>query len=219
MQWWRKMLAILGVSSDARVNIRARGIDVTIIGDPAEVKAMLDAVKRHLETRHRKKALGARSGSLDPSERVLNTDSQVVRPSDLDEMDSPYAIPLGGANATRTDGVLPPGELTATPAEPRAAAEVDLRSTVPFDAELRGLDDLPEAENEVTAVAADPSVPAPVVSVTDLEVETGEFTPLAELLSPPAARTVSVAHPGGFDGSESSTHLDDGRRPRSRSGS
>ena len=160
MDWWRKLVAILGLSRDARVNVRARGIDVTIIGDADEVRSMLAVVKDELENRHRRR-LRARSGSVGVTTtglHTLNTDSQVVRPTELDEMDSPYAIP---EHRTVPPGEedTPTGEMDATPQEP-----MDIRDTL-APGTAPGIDDLPDADAEVTAVGRDPSEAIPMPEV------------------------------------------------------
>lgn len=114
MPWWRKLLALLGLSEDARVRVRAPGIEVIITGDPETVRNVLNAVKgeigRNSSSRRRSDSViaasssppppaaspaparGAAARSLGPS-RKKGSVSQLVRPTDLDEMDSPYAIP------------------------------------------------------------------------------------------------------------------------------
>ena len=75
------MLRVLGLSNDARVHISAPGIDVVITGDPQQVRSLLSVVRNELERGARRNQLKAPQGS------------QVVQPTELDEMDSPYAIP------------------------------------------------------------------------------------------------------------------------------
>ena len=43
MPWWRKLLALLGLTEDARVRVRAPGIEVVITGDPDLAKRVLAA--------------------------------------------------------------------------------------------------------------------------------------------------------------------------------
>lgn len=79
-------MALLGLTDDARVHVRANGIDVVITGDPKLVRRVLEAVRDELEGRRKK------------SKRIngpikFDTDSHMVLPSELDDMDSPYIIP------------------------------------------------------------------------------------------------------------------------------
>lgn len=116
MPWWRKLLALLGLTEDARVRVRAPGIEVVITGDPDLAKRVLAAVKQEIARQTSKRRsdgapapssrgpaalvapaapgrAAAPTGSSAASRRKKPGHSQVVRPSDLDEMDSPYAIP------------------------------------------------------------------------------------------------------------------------------
>ena len=87
----RRLLALLGLSNDAKVNVRTEDVDVTILGSPEQVQAVLEAVRGSLE-----QILAGKSGRRlsDPEASFgLNTESLIVRPTELDEKDSPYAIP------------------------------------------------------------------------------------------------------------------------------
>jgi hypothetical protein len=78
---WRDILRVLGLTTDTRVHISAPGIDVIITGEPDQVRHLLSVVKHELErvaVRADRKKIG---------------EGQVVRPTELDEMDSPYALP------------------------------------------------------------------------------------------------------------------------------
>ena len=86
MPWWRKFLALLGLTDDARVHVRASGIDIVITGDPKLVRRVLEAVKEELEGRRKRSKKGVLPVKFD-------TDSHMVLPSELDDMDSPYIIP------------------------------------------------------------------------------------------------------------------------------
>lgn len=86
MPWWRKFLALLGLTDDARVHVRASGIDIVITGDPKLVRRVLEAVREELEGRRKKSKKGVIPVKFD-------TDSHMVLPSELDDMDSPYIIP------------------------------------------------------------------------------------------------------------------------------
>ncbi len=100
MSMFRRLLRTLGLSSDARVHINAPGIDVVITGDPDKVRAMFGAVKNELERQARpavapsspkKPVFGLGAGALDKPRRAAS--SKMVRPTELDDMDSPYALP------------------------------------------------------------------------------------------------------------------------------
>ena len=82
MSLWRSILRWLGIYREARVQITAPGIEVTLAGEPSQVRALMGVIRTELERKARR-------------DRRMNTvdSSQVVRPSELDEMDSPYALP------------------------------------------------------------------------------------------------------------------------------
>ncbi len=82
MSLWRSILRWFGLYDEARVQITAPGIEVTLAGDPTQVRALMGVIRTELERRARR-------------DRRLNQvrESQVVRPTELDEMDSPYALP------------------------------------------------------------------------------------------------------------------------------
>ena len=87
----RRLLALFGLSNDAKVNVRTENVDVTILGDSRQVQVVLEAVRTSLE-----QLLHQESGGQlkDPDSNFgLNTESLVVHPTELDEKDSPYAIP------------------------------------------------------------------------------------------------------------------------------
>ncbi|MBI4816878.1 MAG: hypothetical protein HY791_11500 [Deltaproteobacteria bacterium] len=99
MRWWRKLLTVLGLSNDARIHVRASDIEVTITGEPELVRQVLEVVRSEIERHQVKKrratlAPGAMipSGVPSPSMMAPPTDSLIV-PAELDDMDSPYAIP------------------------------------------------------------------------------------------------------------------------------
>lgn len=207
-------MAMLGLTHDARINIRSKDIDITLIGDPKIVREMLGVVKEELEKRHRLKRLErAASGRFAiQGEHTLNTDSQVVRPTELDEMDSPYAIP-----EHRT--VPPPGEEPtptslpgiASPEAPTPAGAPAIHDTIPAGA----LDDLPDAadledtglanlpdigmdddmpDGEVTAINMDPTSNPPEIGISVTGVPSEYSTPLIGLEdAPPQTRPDSKA--------------------------
>lgn len=88
MRWWRKVLAVFGLSNDARINVRASDIEVVITGDRELVHAVLEVVRVEIE---RLQLLKKRRATLAPGQGLV-TDSLIV-PTELDDMDSPYAIP------------------------------------------------------------------------------------------------------------------------------
>lgn len=140
------------------MNVRAPGIAVTIVGERDQAKRVLLVVKEELERNHRRRVIErARSTSRMPSsvrivEPVLATDSQVVRPTDLDEMDSPYAIPEH-RTMPPTEGATPED---ATGEDLGETSTHDIRDTLAaseFDEE--------GPEREVTAVDVNLSPPVP----------------------------------------------------------
>ena len=82
MGLWRSILRWFGLQREARVQITAPGIEVTLAGEPTQVRALMGVIRNELERKARR-------------DRRLNkvNESQVVRPTELDEMDSPYALP------------------------------------------------------------------------------------------------------------------------------
>ena len=160
MNWLRKLLTLMGLTRDARVNIRAPGIDVTILGDPDRVRQMLGVVKNELERTHRRRRADSRArtplpaGSV-PAPVITTRDSQVVRPAELDEMDSPYAIP-------EHHPVDDPPEPTTD--DPDALSTGDL--VTPESADLR--DTTPAMDAEI--------VPERVITAVDMDAESVEQT-------------------------------------------
>jgi hypothetical protein len=149
LPWWKKFLAMLGLTDDARVHVRAKGIDVVITGDPKLVRRVLEAVRSELENRGRKKRTPASSNK----DIKWETDSHMVLPSELDEMDSPYIIP-----EHRPAG--PVNELPGV-AGTQVAGDADIVSSK----EVRA-NNIVEPQSEPTAVEA-MGDPMPVPKVTD----------------------------------------------------
>lgn len=93
MGLWKDFLRVLGLTSDARVHISAPGIDVILTGEPDQVRALLSVVKYELERSTRWKDRDHRDRE---KSRVAAGDKprrpQLVQPTELDEMDSPYAF-------------------------------------------------------------------------------------------------------------------------------
>ena len=87
VELWRKFLRAFGFSSGARVRITAPGIDVVLQGDPDTVRALLAVVRGELDRRRRRSAVHR------PLPGIAISESQFVRPTELDETDSPYALP------------------------------------------------------------------------------------------------------------------------------
>ncbi len=117
MGLWRDILRVLGLTNDARVQISAPGIDVVITGDPEQVRQLLGVVKHELERS------AARREVAEGRRKTVGT-GQVVRPTELDEMDSPYVLPEAM--------VLPvedtTGELVRTPVDEDTVDEPRHRS-------------------------------------------------------------------------------------------
>ena len=91
MGLWQAILRLFGLTSDTRVQISAPGIDVVITGSPSQVRSLLAVVKNELEKGPR--------GHI----RKRFDSSEVVRPTELDEMDSPYALPGAILAPVKTD--------------------------------------------------------------------------------------------------------------------
>ena len=82
MSVWRSILRWFGLHQEFRVQITAPGIEVTLAGDRRQVQALMGVIRNELERKARRER------------RQANLDSgQMVRPTELDEMDSPYALP------------------------------------------------------------------------------------------------------------------------------
>lgn len=164
---------MLGLTADARVRVRAPGIEVVLTGDPEIVRAVLSAVKseisrnssrKRLESQARPTAekIPARVPALavvqgQPLEQL--SDSNIVLPSDLDEMDSPYAIPdhhtLPPVDETPIDGL----QALAGPNEKTRPENLEIVAS-----DERTRDDEPEPE--VTAVdVKNPSGGNPLLSL------------------------------------------------------
>lgn len=113
MSFWRNILRVLGFSNDVRVQIRAPQIDVVITGDPERVRGLLSVVQSELERQSRVLEPRAQVRAAAPSRpRRGKNESQVVRPTELDEMDSPYALP-GMRAPGREDRPRPPRPVLA----------------------------------------------------------------------------------------------------------
>lgn len=180
MRLWKAILRALGLSDEARVRISAPGIDVELTGDPEKVRAVLSVVRQELEkprmlTRGRRAERGRRR-TLHP---MSARDSQVVRPTELDEMDSPYALPEAVVMPVPDEDVTAERLVRRDPARSadRRSPEIDTvevraeRDTstppgfgeVPSEETISGYDD-DEPDAEATAIAPNPSGAVPVAS-------------------------------------------------------
>ncbi len=158
MSFWRDMLRVLGLSNDARVQISAPGIDVVITGEPLQVRALLGVVKNELERSARR------------PQKVLRT-SQIVQPTELDEMDSPYALPEADALVQPVAEGDPPTE----EAEAKPAAAPPVRVAKPGVGEpgvdAPGVEGEPSTADEdlsaVSGVWSDDEQPSTVEQTSD----------------------------------------------------
>lgn len=157
MSLWRSILRWFGISHEARVQITAPGIEVTLRGEPSQVRALMGVIRNELERKARRER---RMNKLDAS--------QVVRPRELDEMDSPYALPEAVVMPVPDDAEDRRPRLMAMSARdpdtmPPISADGDpLISTVPSSPGLRD-DDEPEQVH--TALTAHPSDERPTPPV------------------------------------------------------
>ena len=169
MSLWRSILRWFGFQREARVQITAPGIEVTLAGDPNQVRALMGVIRTELERRARR-------------DRRFNkpVDSQIVRPTELDEMDSPYALP---------EAVVLPVPDDEQPAEARRVRMIEMTSrespTMP-----------PSMSAGDVHLPTDPSlllVPAQL-EAEDLEMRTALTTPpkeavmAADSLTPPVVQ-------------------------------
>ncbi len=179
MSWWRDILRVLGLTTDARVHISAPDIEVVLTGDPELVRSLLPVVKSELEV-----LAADRHKRLRRNRRLPSNEEQIVRPSELDEMDSPYALPearvLPVGDSQITDDAIVRSDTLDEPAtlRPSTNPEIDAlqqRPAVgPADSDDRPKPEVvgtklesdppedDEPEPEVTAVAPNPSGPQPV---------------------------------------------------------
>lgn len=205
MPWWRKLLALLGLTEDARVRVRSAGIEVVITGDPDLVRAVLQSVKaeiakqggkRRVESQARPivernptrapNALAAPALTVVPGKMIVEpSDSNIVLPSDLDEMDSPYAIP-------EHHTVAP--EDPETPIDGTAALSEKMSATI---SDQTRPDDEPEPE--LTAIDLDPSGENAVVTVKPQIVSNIDPSTTEEQRPRSGSRAARVKDAGGTD--------------------
>lgn len=134
MGLWKDFLRLLGLTSDARVHISAPGIDVVITGEPDQVRALLSVVKYELERSTRWRDRDPKRGAIaGGSERTPRDGSKArskgsgnyVQPTELDEMDSPYALPeplVMPVDEITDERARQPASRKASEAPPRAYA-------------------------------------------------------------------------------------------------
>lgn len=75
------------------MHITAPGLDIVMSGEPREVRRILSVVTDALENRTEGRSPLSGNVPGEPSRKPRAHYSQVVLPSDLDETDSPYAVP------------------------------------------------------------------------------------------------------------------------------
>lgn len=184
MGLFKALLRALGLSNDARVKISAPGIEVELTGDPERVSALLDVVKHELEGGPRRVA-----GRRPPTRRRHHApapamDSKVVRPTELDEMDSPYALPEAVVMPVAEDEVATDEQrvrhrrMKAPLAGEATTLEPDTQVPRAFrdgpSEETLGYDDEPP-DDEATAVSPNPS--GPVKAASRLPAEPATLVP------------------------------------------
>lgn len=107
-RWWAWLF---GGSPKAKAHVSAPGIDVVIRGDPRSVHRLLRVVRQSLE-----------DWSAEAARPMPARGSNVVQPRELDEQDSPYALPeaaqlnddrLKEVAALRVPDTEPPSDHTA----------------------------------------------------------------------------------------------------------
>lgn len=208
MSWWRDILRVLGLTTDARVHISAPDIEVVLTGDPELVRTLLPVVKHELEQLH------SSGGRRRRNRRLPSNEEQIVRPSELDEMDSPYALPearvLPVGDSQITDDAIVRSDTLDEPATLRpptdAEAKLQQRPAVgPADSDDRPKPEVvgtklesdppdeDEPEPEVTAVAPNPSGPQALPAKDKIIPEQATV----EVHSPPrGTRAPSLKGPG-----------------------
>lgn len=166
MSVFKDIARYFGFTDDTRVTISAPGVDVVITGRPDKVSYLLEVVKTEMERSSKKK----------------KSKSDVVRPTELDEMDSPYVLPEGrvvpAPEAAPAPAVAPPSDpkqkARARPTPPGGPVKREVvRSVGPpivaprMEEPATLVPDVEEAtpEGEATAVQPNPSGPARVPSI------------------------------------------------------
>ena len=177
MGLFRGILRWFGFHREARVQITAPGIEVTLAGDPTQVRALMGVIRTELERKARR-------------DRRLNkvNEREVVRPTELDEMDSPYALPEAV--------VMPVGEEERSGERPRlvamstrersewppamSAADVHQATApdTPVAGSLFSVDDVESARTALTARPSEEDRPTPPVATGVPAVTAGEVDTL-----------------------------------------
>jgi len=165
---WKSILRALGLSSDATVRISTPDIEVTLSGDPEKVRLLLGVVRYELEKNPR---FLVRATPM-PKRGRRAAISQVVQPTELDEMDSPYALPEAVVLPVPDEAVTDQRRLVRLTAVPAPSAVRDDEVTADPDAMLPPIfGDVPSEDtmgdgpdSETTAVAPNPSGAIPAVS-------------------------------------------------------
>lgn len=105
MGLWKDILRAFGLSDEVRVRIDAPGIDVVLTGDPHRVRALLSVVRQELEKNPEMLKKPSRSRRRRARPPGAASPSQIVQPTELDEMDSPYALPEAVVMPVRDEDV------------------------------------------------------------------------------------------------------------------
>lgn len=154
MGLWKDLLRRLGLTTDARVHISAPGVEVTITGNPGQVRHLLGVVKYELERSLRWQERGQSRALPDaapkrPSQPPPSSgrSGQFVQPTELDEMDSPYAF---GARVVPVEEVTASGEEST--GEPEAISRFTSEPTTLVPDSRASFDELAAAEQSFDSV-------------------------------------------------------------------
>ncbi len=167
---WRSLLRIFGLNDDAQVRINAPGIDIVITGDPRRVRSLLGVVRQELEQNPKLLSHGGRDRRRYSRNPQRARPSQMVQPTELDEMDSPYALPEALVLPVADEDVTaersnPRQRNISTPTRPRpdqaATLEPDVMSPVGF-AESQEQTIANESHHDAPEGAATAVVPNPI---------------------------------------------------------
>ena len=209
MSLWRSILRWFGLHREARVQITAPGIEVTLAGDPTQVRALMGVIRTELERKARR------------DRRNKRNEGQIVRPTELDEMDSPYALPEAV--------VMPVPEDERS--DDRGARLVAMSVGEPDTIKRSGIQDLSHTTDpslpatapvagaqsfdlqEVLAPSPPDFGPEDVESVTKLSPRPSEGAHPGEGPTPPVAKGVRAASPTEVDTLEVDRRLKRVTRP------
>ncbi len=198
------LLRLLGLSKDARVHINAPGIDVVLTGDPSQVRALLAVVTDALER-------GVGTDGRPSRRRTAPQNSQVVRPTELDEMDSPYALPEAMVMPVEEDREKEkertyeiPGRRKKSGARapiPRAPS-LGMRDELETGPAIEALDDEPDPERTAIEAAPNHDLEVPMAMPVDrrsaprsqrvMDVDTATVEVHSSQLLPKAPRNPEV---------------------------